>query len=117
MKYALLMYADPSHTKAMSEGELDVVLRKHEALRAELTESAELVGGAGLALPEETTALRLGPDGAETSHGPLSTSSSEHLTAYYEVECASLERARQIAAHLLDHHVTAVEVRRIHSSS
>lgn len=41
------MYADPAHTQAMSKSAVDVVLRKHEALREELTASGELTGGAG----------------------------------------------------------------------
>jgi hypothetical protein len=53
--YAVLMYADPDHTKAMTD----------EAL--------------------------------------------------FEVETATAERAHEIAARVLDDHVTAVEVRRIHS--
>jgi hypothetical protein len=112
MKYALLMYADPDHTKGMSESELDVIARKHEALRKELTVSGELLNGAGLVFPEETTVVRFGGDGAQ--QGALIGDADEHLTAYYVVECTSPERARALAEHLLDHHVTSVEVRRIH---
>jgi hypothetical protein len=54
MMYAPLMYADPDHTRAMSED------------------------------------------------------------ALAEVECETLKRAQEIAAHILDDHVTAVEVRAIH---
>lgn len=32
-KYAVLMYADPAHTRAMSQSAVDVVLRKDDALR------------------------------------------------------------------------------------
>jgi hypothetical protein len=114
MMYALLMYADPAHTRAMDERALDVVARKHEALRNELAASNELRGGAGLVLPDETTLLRLG---AEPRQGPLAADTTEHLTAYYEVECETPERANEIAAHLLDDHVIAVEVRRIHDTA
>ena len=117
MKYALLMYANPAHTKAMSDAAVDAVLRKHAALRDELTDSGELAGGAGLALPEETTVLRLGAEGAASAKGPLASEPAEHLTAYYEVECASEERAAEIAARTLDDHVTGVEVRRIHDTT
>jgi hypothetical protein len=116
VKYALLMYADPDHTRAMSEPELDAVARKHEALRNELTESGELLSGAGLVFPEDTTVVRLGTDGPVAQPGPLATGSHEHLTAYYVMECATAERARGLAEHLLDDHVTAVEVRPIHDS-
>src|SRR5687768_6658316 len=72
VKYAILMYAAPRHTRAMSESELDVIARKHAKLRDELTASSELAGGAGLVLPDETTVLRLGVDEPDVQDGPLS---------------------------------------------
>jgi hypothetical protein len=117
MRYAALMYAVPAETEAMSDAELAVVAAKHEKIRTELTASGELVGGSGLALPEETTVLRLRPDGsAVATGGPLAADAVEHLTAYYEIECETVERAREIAARLLDDHVTTVELRRIHDA-
>ena len=116
-EYAVLMFADPAYTRAMSESALDVVARKHATLREELTGSGELLGGAGLALPDETTALRFGPSGVVTQQGPLATDTVEQLTAYYEIECDSVERAQEIAARVLDDHVTAVELRRIHDTT
>jgi hypothetical protein len=117
MRYAALMYAVPADTMAMTDAALAVVVRKHEAIREELTASGELVGGSGLALPEETTVLRLGPDGsAIATGGPLAADATEHLTAYYEIDCETVERAREIAARLLDDHVTTVELRRIHDA-
>jgi hypothetical protein len=113
MKYALLMYSDPAHTRAMTAAELDVVMRKHEAVRRDLTESGELLNGAGLAFPDETTLVRAG---VVAHTGPFATGSVEHVTAYYVIECASADRAQRLAEHLLDEHVTAVEVRRIHDS-
>ena len=106
MRYALLMYADPAHTVAMTDKQLDEVMRKHTALGEELGEA--LVGGAGLALPVETVVVRA----SGVASGPLAEA-VEHLTAYYEIE-TTLERAQEIAARILDHHVTSVEVRRIH---
>ena len=35
------MYADPAHTRATTQAELDVVARKHGALRDELSRSGE----------------------------------------------------------------------------
>jgi len=117
MKYMLLMYTDPAHTRAMSEAELGVVMRKHEALRDELAASGELLNGAGLVFPDETTVVRLGGAGATAETGPFATGSVEHVTAYYVIEAADADRARQLAEHLLDDHVKAVEVRQIHDST
>jgi hypothetical protein len=38
------------------------------------------------------------------------------MTAYYVFDCETAERAQAIAEGILDDHVTAVEVRRIHDS-
>ena len=113
MKYALLMFSDPDRTRAMPEDEVDKILRKHDALRDDLTRSGELLNGAGLAYPDETVVLRQGPEEVVSSRGALSDA-TEHLTAYYVVECESPDRARQIAERTLDHHVTVVELREIH---
>ena len=117
MKYMMLMYSKPSETKSMSTSELDVIMRKHEALRAELTRSGELLNGAGLAYPESTASLRWQPGTPlALADGPL-VPGEEHMTAYYTFECASRDRALAIAELLLDFHVTAVEVREIHDST
>ena len=115
--YAVLMYADPDHTRAMSRSELDAVAAKHEAFRRDLTRSGELRNGAGLVFPNETTVLVLSDGDVAARTGPLHASSGEHLTAYYVIECATPERARSIAARTLDDHVTAVELRRIHDTA
>jgi hypothetical protein len=79
VKYALLMFTDPAQTKAMSADEIAEILTKHEALRERLARSGELLNGAGLVLPEDTTVLRLAPDGVIATRGPLSAA-DEHMT-------------------------------------
>jgi len=116
MKFTVLMYSDPEQTKAMSASEFEQVMSKHDALRAELTKSGELAGGAGLAYPEETRTLRWRDDNVLTAIGPL-FEADEHVTAYYEIECADLDRALAIAKRVLDFHVTAAEVRRVHDTA
>jgi hypothetical protein len=116
VRYALLMYADPAQTQAMSKSAVEDVVRKHTALVEELQGSGELTGGAGLALPHETTVLRLDGDSVAVREGPLTPDPVEQLTAYYEIDCETLDRAREIASRILDDHVTAIELRRIHDS-
>jgi hypothetical protein len=116
VRYALLMYADPAHTQAMSELAVEDVKRKHGALVEELIANDEVTGGAGLALPHETTVLRLDGDSIAVREGPLTPEPVEQLTAYYEIDCETLDRAREIASRILDDHVTAIELRRIHDS-
>lgn len=115
MKFMVLMYSDPARTKAMSASDRDLVARTHEALHADLAGSGEMLNGAGLAYPEDTTTLRWRAGVLTDGQGPF-VEATEQLTAYYVLECESLERARAIAERVLDFHVTAVEVRRIHDS-
>jgi hypothetical protein len=105
---------DPSETEAMSASDRDTVLAKHKALVAELTESGELLDGAGLDYPRTATTLRSNRGDPVTAEGPF-VETREQLTAYYVVDCASLERAGELVRRVLDFHVTAVEVRRIHT--
>ena len=116
MKYAVLMYVHPAHTRGLTEEGLQEILGKHERLGNELLESGELIGGAGLAFPDETTTLRLEADEVVASAGPLVETDEPPLSAYYEIDCESIERAREIAARYLDDHVTAIEIRRIHDT-
>ena len=115
MKYMVLMYADPAATEAMSAAERDDVFARHEALHEDLAGSGEMLNGAGLAYPRDTTTIRWHAAGAAAADGPFSQT-ADQLTAYYVIDCASPERARAIAERVLDFHVTAVEVRAIHDS-
>ncbi|MFJ4845613.1 MULTISPECIES: YciI family protein [unclassified Streptomyces] len=115
MKYMVLMYADPAATEAMSATQRAEVFRRHEALHQDLAGSGEMLNGAGLAYPRDTTTIRWRGDGSTSADGPL-TEATDQLTAYYVVECASPERAREIAARVVDFHVVAVEVRPVHDS-
>ena len=114
MKYMVLMYADFTATAAMTPEQRTDVFTRHEALHRDLAATGEMLNGAGLHAPEDTTTLRWHRDAeASEDSGPF-MESVEHLTAYYVVECESAERAREIASRVVDFHVVAVEVRPIH---
>ena len=114
MRFTILMYTDPAHTKAMTPEAIQAVMRKHEEIGEDAKD--EIVGGVGLSAPADTTTLKLGTDGVEASTGPF-THGREQLSAYYELEVESEERAREIASRILDDHVTAVELREIHDAA
>ncbi|GAA2045953.1 hypothetical protein GCM10009839_57710 [Catenulispora yoronensis] len=116
MKFMVLMYADPAKTAAMTAEERAAVFARHEALHKDLEGTGELLNGAGLAFPSDTTTLRWQADADPTAEaGPaVEPASGEHVTAYYVLECADADRAREIAERVLDFHVVAVEVRSIH---
>lgn len=114
MKFMVLMYADPAATAAMTAEQRRDVFARHQALHEELGATGELLNGAGLAFPKDTTTLVWEPEGeARASSGPFAPG-SEHVTAYYVLECENTDRAREIAERVLDFHVVAVEVRPIH---
>jgi hypothetical protein len=114
MKFMVLMYADPAATAAMTPEQRADVFARHEALHADLGKTGELLNGAGLTFPKDTTTLRWQPDAEPTAAAGPFAEATEHVTAYYVLECESAERAREIAARVLDFHVVAVEVRPIH---
>lgn len=97
----ILMYADPAATAAMSVSERAEVARRHEALHQDLAGTGEMLNGAGLAYPKDTTTIRWRADGSTSVEGPL-TGVTEQLTAYYVVDCASPERAHEIANRIHD---------------
>lgn len=116
VKFMVLMYADPAATAAMTADQRADVFARHEALHRDLADTGELLNGAGLAFPADTTTLRWrGDEPAAVDGGPFAEA-SEHVTAYYVLECESAERAREIASRVLDFHVVAVEVRPVHDS-
>src|SRR5262245_8987871 len=111
-----MMTTKPAETLAMSSEEIKVIEARHAEMIEELEGSGEIVNGAGLHLPDETTTLRLAEGSVSSSTGPV-IAGQEPVTGYYVVDVASQARAEEIAARILDHHVTAVEVRQIHNTS
>ena len=109
----LLIYGDPAIWEAMSEQQRDEVLSLHAVLVKELSQSGELLGGAGLADPDKTITVRDGVSAPTV--GPYSEA-ADQMSAFYLVECASAKRVQALAARILDPHVPAVEVRPIHTA-
>jgi hypothetical protein len=70
-----------------------------EEFNRELAESGELVETRGLTAPAYARRIRLQDDAPVITDGPYAES-EEVLAGYWIVECASLDRATQIAAGL-----------------
>ena len=115
MKYMVLMYSDPAATEAMSASDRQAQPAGTKRSVKTWRGSGEMMNGAGLAHPKDTTTIRWRVDGSTVTDGPF-IESAEQLTAYYVIDCASPERARAIAGRVRDFHVTTVEVRPIHDS-
>ena len=58
MKYMLLMYSDPAATEEMSASQRAEAADRHQALSHDLAVSGEMLNGAGLAYPKDTTTIR-----------------------------------------------------------
>jgi hypothetical protein len=116
VKFAVMMHTNPTHSKALSEEDVSAIEAKHAKLLEELEAAGELINGAGLHLPEETTTIRIVAGRPVSSTGPVAAG-DEHVTAYYLLECPDRDRAVEIASRILDSHVTAVEVRQVHNST
>ena len=111
-----MMHTNPTDAKALSEEEISAIEAKHADLREELEAAGEMINGAGLDLPDETTTIRIADGRPVSSTGPVAAG-DEHVTAYYLLECRDRERAVEITSRILDSHVTAVEVRQLHNSN
>jgi hypothetical protein len=121
VKYMLLIYSNPanweplgelSQGEALSPEQQRQFANEHAALRAQLADSGEKVGGQALAVPAETTTVRVRDGELQATDGPY-VEMKEHLAGYYLVECDSRERAIEIAASLPDARLAGVEVRPI----
>ena len=119
MKFVLLIYSNPANWEPLGESPHGAVLSpeqrrqfvsEHNELRDELAKTGERVGGAGLAVPAESTTVRVRDGEIEATDGPYAET-KEHLAGFYLVECDSRERAIEIAARMPDARLAAVEVR------
>ena len=120
MKYLLLIYGNPENWEppvfrsdprflALPAGERAALAEQGEALRRELTESGELIEGVALAGPGRTRTIRVRDGAAVATDGPY-IEAKEQLAGYLLVDCASPERAAQIAARIPDARFGLVEV-------
>ncbi|MFC4591893.1 YciI family protein [Sphaerisporangium corydalis] len=101
---------------AMSQDERDDMSAGFEALMKEISESGELIGGAPLADPASATTVRVRDGGTVATDGPY-VEAKEQFAGYFLLDCASPERAMEIAARFPDARFAAVEVRPVMGTS
>lgn len=111
MKYMLLIYGNHEFWDGLPKEGYDAVIRAHESLIDELTASGELVGNAGLTTIDART-VRVRDGVPAVTDGPF-TEAKEVLAGYYLVDCASLDRATEIAAKVPEAPYCPVEVRAV----
>jgi hypothetical protein len=93
MKYALLVYADPSSFTSISEAEQQAISAEYYALRDE----AGFLAGEQLAPAHTATTVRVNGGGALTTDGPFADT-KEVFGGYYVFEADNLDRALELAA-------------------
>jgi len=109
MKYMLLIYGNKETWDALGELGLDNVMATHHQLSEELTASGEMIDNMGLTT-EGAQVVRIQDGQTLVTDGPF-TESKEVLAGYYLVDCASPERAAQIAARLPEAPYSPIEIR------
>jgi hypothetical protein len=110
MKYMLLIYQNPTAWDALSEQDVQGVMQDVDQLMAELTASGEWVGGEGLAPAAQAKIVRVRDGVPAVTDGPFAEA-KEQMVGYCIVDCASEERAVEIAARWPDAKWWAMEVR------
>jgi hypothetical protein len=112
VKYMLLIYQNRAAWEALAESERQVVFADVGTLVDELTKSGEWVGGEGLADPSTARTIRVRDGLPAVTDGPFAES-KEQMVGYCIFDCATEERAIDIAARWPDARYWAVEVRAI----
>jgi hypothetical protein len=119
VKYVLLVYSNPAswvhpmflhQHETLSPEERDARMTAFTGLPKEIAESGELIDGATLADPINTTTVRIRDDALAATDGPF-VDTKEHLAGYLVIDCESHERAVEIASRFPDARLSAIEVR------
>ncbi|MBO0892314.1 MAG: hypothetical protein J2P14_15470 [Acidothermales bacterium] len=108
MKYVILIYSNPdpwghptqkltAEGRALPKERHDEMDRDFDALLKEISESGELVTAEALAEPAKATVYAWSPTGHVASDGPYAEA-KEQLAGFFLIDCATRERAEQIAA-------------------
>ena len=100
MKYMLMMNVPgkgPYQIGGWPKADIEAHMAFMMALNKKLAEAGELVGGEGLAGPDQAKLVRAGKDGAPLTDGVF-PESKEFLAGYWIVDVDSAARAYEIAA-------------------
>ncbi|HYN18045.1 MAG TPA: YciI family protein [Actinomycetes bacterium] len=108
VKYVVLIYSNPATWQALPAGEADRVIKVHNDLIAELTESGEFLNIYRLADAANTRRLTRPNQLPVVTDGPFGES-KEVLASLWEIDVERAGRAIEIAEPLTQH--CTVEVR------
>jgi hypothetical protein len=108
VKYVVLIYSNPATWGALPAAEADRVIKVHNDLIDELTETGEFLNIYRLADATNARTLTLAQGVPAVTDGPFGES-KEVLASLWEIDVENLERAIEIAGPLTLH--STVEVR------
>lgn len=112
MQFLLIMHSNPQIWDALTEQERNEVMSGHGAFMETIKESGEMISTTALADPSQSAVVRVRGGVPAVTDGPY-LEAKEYLGGYYLVECASRERAVELAALIPDARVEGlgIEVR------
>lgn len=117
MKYIVLIYsnpatwAHPTHLYQDISDEMRKQLDKEfEELMGEISASGELVDGAPLDAPAKAKTYRVREGALSVTDGPYAEF-KEQLAGFFIIDCATPERAQEIASRFPESRLGAVELR------
>jgi len=112
VQFLLIMHNNPAVWDALTDSERDAVVTGHGQFIKTIQESGELIVTQGLADPSKSAVVRVRNGVPAVTDGPY-LEAKEFLGGYYLVDCASRERALELAALIPDASVPglAIEVR------
>jgi hypothetical protein len=114
MQFLLIMHMNPAVWGALTEDERNAVGNGHGKFIETVKASGEMIITQALADPSESAVVRVRDGKQVVTDGPY-LEAKEHLGGFYLIECASRERAYELAAMIPDAGVAGlgVEVRRV----
>ncbi|WP_433207492.1 YciI family protein [Dactylosporangium sp. CS-047395] len=112
MKYLLLIHMNPDVWSTLTQADIDEVMAGHDTFIKTITESGELIRTDALGQPAESAVVRVRGGAPAVTDGPY-VEAKEFLAGFYFVECATRDRALELAAMIPDAKWNAIEVRPI----
>lgn len=108
MKYVILIHSNPQpwghptdrfspEGRALPESYHAAAEASFEKLMNEITASGEFVTAEALGDPTTSTLWRWSPEAVTATEGPYAET-TEHLAGFFLIDCATRERAEEIAA-------------------
>ena len=114
MKYMLIMHINPVAFDSLTEEQREEIMTGHGAFMDTIKASGEMVETHALDMPTESAVVRVRDGVPVVTDGPY-LEAKEFMGGYYIVDCATRERALELAAMIPDAAVEGlgIEVRPI----